>query len=79
MLEDMLAGRLMAEEEKVNGEGPQSLKIIHRFVRKWRTMMVRMRNADRIAQYSPSYARHMKWSIILHGVGRLFAKDRKWE
>ena len=72
MLEDMLAGRLMAEDEKVAASG-------NRFVRKWRTMKVRMHNADRIARYSPAYARHMKWTIILHGLGRLFAKDRKWE
>lgn len=72
MLEDMLSGRLKTEEEKVEASG-------NRFVRKWRTMKVRMHNADRIAQYSPAYARHMKWTTILHGVGRLFAKDRKWE
>lgn len=72
LLEDLLAGRLKVSEEKVTASG-------NRFVRKWRTMKVRMRNADRIVQYSPAYGQHMKWTTILHGVGRLFAKDRKWE
>lgn len=72
MMADMLGGRLMAEDEKVKAGG-------NRFVRKWRTMRVRMHNADRIAAYSPSYARHMRWTTVLHGAGRLFAKDRRWE
>ena len=51
----------------------------NRFVRKWRTMKLRMRNADRIGQFSPAYARHLRAGIILSGLGRLFAKDRHWE
>ena len=51
----------------------------NRFVRKWRTMKLRMRNADRIGQFSPAYARHIRAGIILSGLGRLFAKDRHWE
>lgn len=78
MLEDMLAGRLNAVSEKAE-KGEKAEKRGNRFLRKWRTMKGRMRNADRIAQYSPAYARHMNWTTILHGAGRLFAKDRKWE
>ena len=51
----------------------------NRFVRKWHTMKLRMRNADRIGQFSPAYARHLRAGIILSGLGRLFAKDRHWE
>lgn len=51
----------------------------NRFVRKWYTMKLRMRNADRIGQFSPDYARHLRAGIILSGLGRLFAKDRHWE
>ena len=51
----------------------------NRFARKWHTMRERMRNAKRIGQYSPSYARHMRMETILHGALRLFAKDRHWE
>lgn len=51
----------------------------NRFVRKWYTMKLRMRNADRIGQFSPAYARHLRAGIILSGLGRLFAKDRHWE
>ena len=51
----------------------------NRFVRKWRTMKLRVRNADRIGQFSPAYARHLRAGIILSGLGRLFAKDRHWE
>lgn len=51
----------------------------NRFVRKWCTMKLRMRNADRIGQFSPAYARHLRAGIILSGLGRLFAKDRHWE
>lgn len=51
----------------------------NRFVRKWHTMKLRMRNADRIGQFCPAYARHLRAGIILSGLGRLFAKDRHWE
>ena len=51
----------------------------NRLVRKWGTMKERMKNAERIAKYSPAYARHMRWGILLSGAKRLFAKDRKWE
>lgn len=51
----------------------------NRFVRKWRTMLERFETAKRIKRYSPSYARHMNVTTLLHGAGRLFAKDRKWE
>lgn len=51
----------------------------NRFVRKWHTMQERMKNADRIAAFSPAYARHLKWGILWSGLQRLFAKDRHWE
>lgn len=54
-------------------------KSTNRFVRKWRTMKARMANAERIAQFSPAYARHMKAAVWLSGLTRLFAKDRHWE
>lgn len=51
----------------------------NRWVRKWRTMKKRLFYAQQIAPFSPRYARHEKWAVILKGVGRLFAKDRHWE
>lgn len=57
----------------------EPLPACNRFVRKWHTMKIRMRNAERIAAFSPVYARHMKAGIVLSGLGRLFAKDRHWE
>lgn len=51
----------------------------NRLVRKWRTMKTRMANAERIAQFSPAYARHMKAAVWLSGLTRLFAPDRRWE
>ena len=54
-------------------------KSTNRFVRKWRTMKKRMRNAERIAEISPAYARHMKAAVWLSGLSRLFAPDRRWE
>ena len=51
----------------------------NRFVRKWGTMKTRMANAERIAQFSPAYARHMKAAVWLSGLTRLFAPDRRWE
>ena len=73
MLETLLTGRM--SEPKAETASPSS----NRFVRKWHTMKSRMRNADRIAQFSPAYARHMRMGIMLSGLGRLFAKDRHWE
>ena len=70
--EDLLAGRLVTSNEK--GQSPKG-----RFARKWHTMKGRFSNAKRIAQYSPSYARHMNVTTILNGLRRLFAKDRHWE
>lgn len=51
----------------------------NRLVRKWRTMKTRMANAERIAQFSSAYARHMKAAVWLSGLTRLFAPDRRWE
>lgn len=51
----------------------------NRWVRKWTTMQERMARAERIKTFSPAYARHMNRTTWLHGLGRLFAKDRIWE
>ena len=73
LLKALLEGR-MREIRSTN-----SVPAKNRFVRKWYTMKLRMRNADRIGQFSPAYARHIRAGIILSGLGRLFAKDRHWE
>ena len=73
LLDDLLAGKMVAPS--TNHQSP----ITNRFARKWHTMKGRLANADRIGQYSPEYARHMKVETLLHGALRLFAKDRHWE
>ena len=72
LLNDLLNNRLCAANSQSNTSK-------NRFVRKIHTMQERLRNARRIAQYSPAYARHMKAETLLHGAMRLFAKDRHWE
>lgn len=72
LLNDLLAGKMVAP--KPSEQTPKG-----RFARKWHTMQERSRNADRIGQYSPAYGRHMKAETWLHGLMRLFAKDRHWE
>lgn len=71
-LTDLLSGKLIAPKS----EGTTTK---NRFVRKWHTMKERLKNAKRIGQYSPEYARHMRAETWLHGALRLFAKDRHWE
>lgn len=73
LLVDMLEGRL-GEEKNRDGK-----VVSNRWLRKWSTMRVRLRNAKRIRSYSPFYARHMVATTWLHGLGRLLAKDRRWE
>lgn len=73
LLVDMLEGRLGEEKQE------KSKVSSNRWLRKWHTMRVRLRNAKRIRSYSPSYARHMAVTTWLHGFGRLLAKDRRWE
>ena len=51
----------------------------NRWMRKIHTMRERLAESKRIERYSPEYARHMRWTTLLHGAGRLFAKDRRWE
>lgn len=72
LLRDLLSGQMTAP--KAQTEAPAN-----RIKRKIHTMRERLANARRINKYSPSYARHMVWTIILHGAGRFFAKDRHWE
>lgn len=78
LMEDLLAGRMT--EIKVKGEKAKGERVPkNRFLRKFHTMRERMRNARRIGQYSPAYARHMKASVLISGLKRLFAEDRHWE
>lgn len=72
LLEDLLDGRL----REPKSDKPSSP---YRLIRKIQTMRSRLENAQRIKKYSPSYARHMAATTILHGASRLFAKDRHWE
>lgn len=73
LLADLLESKMRETKEE------KEEKRVNRFVRKWETMKGRNRNAARIAQYSPQYARHMRATTWWHGLSRLFAKDRKWE
>lgn len=73
LLEALLVGR-MREIRSVDTHPEKN-----RFVRKWHTMKIRMRNADRIGQFCPAYVSHMRAGILLNGIRRLFTKDRKWE
>ena len=72
LINDLLAGRLVAP--KTDGKAPAN-----KILRKIHTMQERLRNAKRMQPYSPAYARHMKAETFLHGALRLFAKDRHWE
>ena len=72
LINDLLSGKMVAPK-------PDSSAPKNRFARKLHTMRERMRNADRMAAYTPAYARHMKAAILLSGLKRLFAKDRHWE
>ncbi len=76
MMADLLAGRM---DEGLMDDGKKEKAPKNRYLRKIHTMKERMRNARRIGQYSPEYARHMKAAIWLSGMARLFAKDRHWE
>ena len=76
------AERMMADLLKgaeATGHKEEAKPARNRWVRKYRTMKERFETAQRIKRYSPSYARHMNLTTILHGAGRLFAKDRRWE
>ena len=72
LLTDLLSGRMREAKEEM----PVTK---NRLARKYYTMRQRMANAERIRRYSPSYARHMVATTLLHGASRLFAKDRHWE
>lgn len=72
LIEDLLTGKLVEPRQK--SKAPNS-----RLTRKWHTMRSRFANAERIKRYSPSYARHMNATTLLHGALRFFAKDRHWE
>ena len=77
-VEDLINDRMSAPHDDAASQ-PNDAKSKNRFVRKWHTMQERLRNARRIARYSPAYGRHMQVETILHGALRLFAKDRHWE
>ena len=51
----------------------------NRWLRKWGTMKRGWSRAAQLAVYSPIYARHTKTAVLLKGLTRLFAPDRKWE
>ena len=72
LVTDLLSGKLV--EPKATETAPKG-----RIARKWHTMQERFRNAARIAQYSPTYGRHMNATTLMHGAKRFFAKDRHWE
>lgn len=72
LLSDLLNGSLRTPEARPN-------TATNRFVRKWRTMRERVNNARHMAPYSPVYTRHLIRTTWLHGLSRLFAKDRRWE
>ena len=72
LIEDLLSGKLVESKTK-------SIAHNSRLTRKWHTMRSRFANAERIKRYSPSYARHMNATTLLHGALRFFAKDRHWE
>lgn len=72
LVDDLLGGRLRTPESAPN-------TATNRFARKWNTMRERIANARRMSIYSPAYARHLVVTIWLHGLSRLFAKDRHWE
>lgn len=72
LLDDLLSGRMVAP--KPSDKAPQG-----RIARKLHTMRERMANAQRMAKFSPAYARHMKMTTLLNGARRFFAKDRHWE
>ena len=72
LLEDLLENKMVAP--KASDKAPKS-----RVLRKIHTMQERLRNARRIGQYSPAYARHMVAETMLHGARRFFAQDRHWE
>ena len=72
MTEDLLSGQMRTPKDEQ--QAPKG-----RLARKIYTMRSRVANAQRIAPYSPAYARHMVWTTWLHGARRLFAPDRHWE
>ena len=72
LMKDLLAGKMVEPK-------PQEQTSRNRIIRKWHTMQGRLRNARRIAKYSPAYARHMNATTLLHGALRFLAKDRHWE
>ena len=74
MLEALLSNRSAQER-------PQEKKPVpgNRFVRKWHTMQERLRQTEQIAPFSPQYSRHQKMAVLLSGMRRIFAPDRRWE
>ena len=72
LLSDLLDGKL--HQPKNDASAPKN-----RILRKLHTMHERLKEARRMRRYSPSYARHMVMTTILHGASRLFAADRRWE
>lgn len=74
--EKLLNERFMGNGERLKWRGE---KPTNRWARKIYTMRKRWWIAEQIARYNPSYARHMKAAVLLKGLRRMFAKDRRWE
>lgn len=72
LLNDLLSGHAFSA-------ALPSLSTTSRLRRKYHTMKTRFANAERIKRYTPSFARHMNVTTLVHGASRLFAKDRHWE
>ena len=72
LLDDILKGGRLVE--KTDSEVAKN-----RFVRKFNTMKERLQDARFVRRYSVKYSRHMVATVLLHGLQRLFAKDRHWE
>ena len=72
LMKDLLSGRLQAPTHA-------PIAATNRFSRKWATMQSRIKDVQYIKRYSPAYSRHMIATTWIHGLARLFAKDRHWE
>lgn len=72
LLEGILKGGRLVE--RADNEASKN-----RFVRKFHTMQERLQEVRLVRRYSSEYARHLTATVLVHGLQRLFAKDRHWE
>ena len=73
---ERMVSDILAERRVESGESREKT---NRWLRKWGTMRRGWKRAAQLAVYSPAYARHLKAAVLLKGLTRLFAPDRKWE